>query len=150
MASTDVMNGAASMHLAPLEDPKTIKQVPTRNGFGEGLLEAAKANKNVIGICADLSESTRMLALKETLRYLRGRDRESVIGELRAGAVAAGWRAPVPVYETEPEALLAELDRTPDGPEVLVMLCHAERDALFAMLDERGFVPVSGAELASV
>jgi deoxyxylulose-5-phosphate synthase len=67
MASTDVMETTPPMHLAAFDDPNAVRQVPTRNGFGEGLLEAAKANKNVIGICADLSESTRMLALKETL-----------------------------------------------------------------------------------
>ncbi len=36
-----------------------VKQVPTRNGFGEGLIEAGTRDSNVIGICADLSESTR-------------------------------------------------------------------------------------------
>ena len=39
MPSTNVADGVP-MHLAPLDDPKTIKQVPTRNGFGEGLVEA--------------------------------------------------------------------------------------------------------------
>jgi len=37
-----------------------IEQVPTRNGFGEGLVLAARKNKNVVGLCADLTESTRM------------------------------------------------------------------------------------------
>lgn len=92
MASTDVMNGAASMRLAPLDDPKTIKQVPTRNGFGEGLLEAAKANKNVIGICADLSESTRMLALKETLpdQYIEIGVSEQLLVAMAGGLASTG------------------------------------------------------------
>lgn len=92
MASTDVMNGAASMHLAPLEDPKTIKQVPTRNGFGEGLLEAAKADKNVIGICADLSESTRMLSLKETLpdQYIEIGVSEQLLVAMAGGLASTG------------------------------------------------------------
>ncbi|HET9095569.1 MAG TPA: transketolase C-terminal domain-containing protein [Candidatus Baltobacteraceae bacterium] len=90
MASTDVMENA--MHLAPLDDPKTIKQVPTRNGFGEGLLEAAKANKNVIGICADLSESTRMLALKETLpdQYIEIGVSEQLLVAMAGGLAGAG------------------------------------------------------------
>ncbi len=91
MASTDVMNGAA-MHLAPLDDPKTVKQVPTRNGFGEGLLEAAKANKNVLGICADLSESTRMLALKETLpdQYIEIGVSEQLLVAMAGGLASSG------------------------------------------------------------
>jgi transketolase len=91
MASTDVMNGAA-MHLAPLDDPKTIKQVPTRNGFGEGMLEAAKANKNVIGICADLSESTRFLGLKETLpdQYIEIGVSEQLLVAMAGGLASMG------------------------------------------------------------
>jgi cyanophycin synthetase len=85
------------------------------------------------------------LALKETLRYLRGRSRESVLAELRAGAVEAGWHGPLPAYETEPAALVAELDRATNEPEVLVMLSHEDREALFAILLDRGFAPVSAA-----
>ena len=93
----------------------------------------------------------RRLALKETIRYLRGRSRESVIAELRAGALEGGWHAPMPLYGSEPAALAGELDREVTRPEVLVVLCHAERDELFAMLADRGFRPVAGAtELAAL
>ncbi len=37
-----------------------VEQVALRNGFGEGLLEAAKLDENIVGLCADLTESTRM------------------------------------------------------------------------------------------
>lgn len=43
----------------------TIKQVPTRNGFGEGLLELGKTNPNVWALSGDLTESTRALAFSE-------------------------------------------------------------------------------------
>jgi transketolase len=36
------------------------EQVPTRKGFGQGLLIAGEADKNVVGLCADLTESTQM------------------------------------------------------------------------------------------
>jgi transketolase len=36
------------------------KKHSTRDGFGQGLLEAAQANSKVVGLCADLTESTRM------------------------------------------------------------------------------------------
>ena len=36
-----------------------IKMVPTRDGFGRGLLKLGKENKNVVVLSADLTESTR-------------------------------------------------------------------------------------------
>ncbi|MCR4275077.1 MAG: transketolase family protein [Candidatus Campbellbacteria bacterium] len=36
-----------------------IKKVPTRDGFGYGLVEAGKADERVVVLCADLEESTR-------------------------------------------------------------------------------------------
>ncbi len=42
-----------------------IEQVPSRNGFGEGLVIAGDENPNVVGLCADLTESTRMEAFKK-------------------------------------------------------------------------------------
>jgi len=38
---------------------KKIDLVPTRNGYGEGLVEAGKKNERVVALCADLTESTR-------------------------------------------------------------------------------------------
>ncbi len=37
-----------------------VEQAPTRKGFGEGLLLAGEKEKNVVGLCADLTESTQM------------------------------------------------------------------------------------------
>src|SRR3989339_2210055 len=36
------------------------EQVPIRKGFGQGLLLAGEADNNVVGLCADLTESTQM------------------------------------------------------------------------------------------
>lgn len=41
-----------------------VEQVPIRKGFGEGLLAAGEANPNVVGLCADLTESTQMHLFK--------------------------------------------------------------------------------------
>lgn len=38
----------------------------TRSGFGDGLLEIAKENKNVVGLCADLTGSLKMNAFADT------------------------------------------------------------------------------------
>ncbi len=39
---------------------KDVESVALRNGFGEGLVEAGKLDETVVGLCADLTESTRM------------------------------------------------------------------------------------------
>ena len=37
-----------------------VEQVPIRHGFGEGLAKAAELDESIVGICADLTESTKM------------------------------------------------------------------------------------------
>jgi cyanophycin synthetase len=85
------------------------------------------------------------LVLKEMLHYLRGRTRESVLGEIRAGAVDGGWTGELPVYGDEPKALGAELDRTEGAPspEVIVLLCHEDREGVFELIARRGLSPVN-------
>jgi len=45
-----------AMHLSS----HSLNQEPIRKGFGRGLVEAGKANVNVVAACADLTESTQM------------------------------------------------------------------------------------------
>jgi len=92
--------------------------------------------------------------VKETLRYLRGRSRESVVGEIVAGAQSGGAHATdIVVYESETAALRGELNGAgaaghsagggrPDAPRVIVLMCHEERDEVFALLNELGARPV--------
>jgi len=42
-----------------------VEQSPIRKGFGEGLLKAGEMDKNVVALCADLTESTMMILFKE-------------------------------------------------------------------------------------
>ena len=42
-----------------------LAMAPTRDGYGTGLVEAAEKNKNVVALCADLTESTRTQAFAE-------------------------------------------------------------------------------------
>ena len=102
------------------------------------------------GLSRIAAERVQRLAIKESLDYLRGRSRESVVGELRAGAESAGWPAEIPIYESETSALRAELER-PEAPEaeVIALLCHEDRPGVFALLAERGYEPIdAAAELA--
>jgi transketolase len=50
-----------------------VEQAPIRKGFGEGLLIAGDLDKNVVGLCADLNESTQMhlFAKKYPLRFVQ-------------------------------------------------------------------------------
>ncbi len=42
-----------------------LKMVPTRDGFGEGLIELGKTNKDVVVLSADLTDSTRAVWFKK-------------------------------------------------------------------------------------
>lgn len=42
-----------------------MEEVPIRKGFGQGLIVAGEENKNVVALCADLTESTQMHFFKE-------------------------------------------------------------------------------------
>ncbi|MGC8484966.1 MAG: transketolase family protein [Candidatus Baltobacteraceae bacterium] len=93
MPNTQTLDRAAqAMALVDYRDAANLKQLPTRNGFGEGLLEAARANRNVIGICADLSESTRFEALKKALpeQYLEIGVAEQMLVAMAGGLAAVG------------------------------------------------------------
>ncbi len=47
-----------------LLDPN-IAQKPTRDGYGQGVIEAAEKNPNVVVVCADLTDSTRNADFKK-------------------------------------------------------------------------------------
>ncbi|MGH7196583.1 MAG: transketolase family protein [Candidatus Saccharimonadales bacterium] len=53
------------MHLVDNIASEDIKKEPIRAGFGRGLLEAGKRWPEVVGLCADLTESTRMIEFAE-------------------------------------------------------------------------------------
>ena len=59
----------------------------TRDGFGRALLELGASNPQVVALCADLAESTRMLAFKEKYpeRYI-----EMGVAEQNMATVASG------------------------------------------------------------
>jgi transketolase len=80
------------MHLVDYADPAAVKQVPTRNGFGTGLIEAGERDENVIAICADLSESVRMEAFKKRFpeRYVAIGVAEQLLVAMAAGLASMG------------------------------------------------------------
>ena len=104
------------------------------------------------GIARIAASRAQRVVIKETLHYLRGRSRESVVGEMLAGAKAAGMSpSDVPVYESETAALRAELANGDGRPRVIVLLCHQERDDVFRLLETLGAKPIDvGSELTSL
>jgi cyanophycin synthetase len=100
------------------------------------------------GIGRLAAEHADVVVIKETQAYLRGRTRESVVGELRAG-IAAGGMDPrsVSVLPDEPSSVRASL--AADGtltatglPGVLVVMCHEDRAGVVAALTDLGFAPI--------
>lgn len=67
-----------------------VEQVPIRQGFGEGLLAAGEKNINVVGLCADLTESTKMNLFAEKFpnRFI-----EMGVAEQNMASVASGLAA---------------------------------------------------------
>lgn len=71
---------------------KDIAAEPTRNGFGRGLVIAGKNNERVVALCADLSESTRILDFKKAFpdRFIQMGVAEQSLAAIAAGMALAG------------------------------------------------------------
>jgi transketolase len=65
---------------------------PIRAGFGHGLLEAGKRWENVVGVCADLTESTKMNLFAEAFpeRFIEAGVAEQNIVTVGSGLAAMG------------------------------------------------------------
>ena len=69
-----------------------VEQIPTRKGFGKGLLSAGEADKNIVGLCADLTESTQMnlFADKFPERFVQVGVAEQNLVTVASGLAASG------------------------------------------------------------
>ncbi len=79
-----------SQKLNPKLLDKDVERLPIRKGFGEGLLKAGELDKNVVGLCADLTESTQMHLFKNKFpeRFI-----EMGVAEQNLASVASGMAA---------------------------------------------------------
>ncbi len=79
-----------NIHLNPKLFDKDVEQAPIRAGFGEGLVLAGRADDRVVGLCCDLTESTKMDAFAKEFpkRFF-----EMGIMEQSMAAVASGMAA---------------------------------------------------------
>src|SRR3989344_7558192 len=78
------------LKLNPRLFDKDVEQIPIRKGFGEGLLLAGEADERVVGLCADLTESTFMNLFKAKFpnRFI-----EMGVAEQNLATVASGMAA---------------------------------------------------------
>lgn len=69
-----------------------VEKVPTRDGAGKGLVEAAEADERIVALCADLTESTRMhwFAEKFPERFVQIGIAEQNLVTVASGMAAAG------------------------------------------------------------
>ena len=81
-----------SQKLNPHLFDKDVELVAIRKGFGEGLLKAAEADKRIVGLCADLTESTHMTAFKAKFpdRFVEMGVAEQNLAALASGMAAMG------------------------------------------------------------
>lgn len=70
-----------------LFDKEKVPMKATRDGYGEGMVLAGKEDKNVVALCADLTDSTRVITFKKEFpnRFI-----QIGIGEQNMASVAAG------------------------------------------------------------
>lgn len=79
-------------HLLPQILTEEPDKKPNRNGFGEGLLTLGERDKRVVALCADLTESTRVLAFAEAYpdRYVQVGITEQNMASVASGMAAMG------------------------------------------------------------
>ena len=81
----------SQINLNPKLFDEDVEQVASRDGFGEGLVIAGE-DENVIALCADLTESTRMLDFKEKFpeRFIEVGVAEQNLVTVASGTAAEG------------------------------------------------------------
>ncbi|MEK7060043.1 MAG: transketolase C-terminal domain-containing protein [Patescibacteria group bacterium] len=80
------------LKLNPSLFSENVEQIPIRKGFGQGLLLAGEADKNVVALCADLTESTQMnlFAEKFPKRFIEMGVAEQNLVTVSSGMAAMG------------------------------------------------------------
>lgn len=94
------MNLVKSQQLTNKLFHEDIEMVPIRKGFGEGLLAAGEADKTIVALCADLTESTQMEAFAQAYpeRYVEIGVAEQNLVTVASGLAAVGKKPFVTSY----------------------------------------------------
>ena len=100
------------------------------------------------GIARIAARRADRVVIKETQGYLRGRTRESAVGEFQAGLLEGGWAGEAPAYPSETAALRATLGNGAGAAAhaneagVIAIMCHEDRDGVVSLLAELGARPM--------
>lgn len=75
-----------------IKNGDTVEQIPTRNGYGQGLVRIAQQNDQVVALCCDLTESTRTQAFAEAFpnRFVQVGVAEQNLASVGSGMAAMG------------------------------------------------------------
>lgn len=78
----------------------TLKHIPTRDGYGHGVVEAGKLDTSIYVMCADLTESTRNQWFKEAFpeRFVQMGVSEQALAAVAAGMCLAGKKVFIASY----------------------------------------------------
>jgi transketolase len=87
-----IFHNMFASHLDKKVGTTEITKVPSRNGFGDGLVEAGKRDANVVALSADLTESTRVLPFAEAYpaRFVQVGIAEQNMASVASGMAAMG------------------------------------------------------------
>lgn len=79
-------------HLQPGLASGEVEKVPTRMGYGDGLLEAGKRDERVVALCCDLTESTQTHKFAEAFpnRFVQVGIAEQSMASVASGMAAMG------------------------------------------------------------
>lgn len=117
--------------------------------FGKSFLGEGGELTAVIGTAGDREDSVfrglakhaalhaDRLVLKDSQKYLRGREMGDMPALMRSGVAEAGRDIPVDEAESERSASLMAFERARPG-DVVVLMCIEDYDYLIPWLDERG------------
>ncbi len=117
--------------------------------FGRNFLAEGGRLTTVIGTAGDredevfrglarvAAERSDAVVLKDSHRYLRGREMGDMIALMREGVEASGRSVPVMQADSEREASLMAFERVKPG-DVICLMCIEDYDYLIPWLDERG------------
>ncbi len=80
------------MQLNPKLFDRDVEQIPIRQGFGEGLLEVARVDERIVGLCCDLTGSTKMNLFAEAFpnRFTQMGIAEQSMASTASGMAAMG------------------------------------------------------------
>jgi transketolase len=90
------------LHLNDAVFDAGVKQLPTRNGYGEGLVELGERDPNVVALCGDLVDSTRSAAFAKKFpeRFFEVGVAEQNMAATAAGLANSGKIAFIASYAT--------------------------------------------------